>query len=174
MTGQRIFTTLLVHVLISGFLITCQASGNTPSSSASSSSAETLFASATDSPTASPNSVGLVTFTGIVKNGVVTVKWQTAAELNCHGFDVEKKTGVMGTFAKIAFVQGHGTTNAAHSYQFIDIPTTPDSYSYRLREISTDGRSAYTTEVVVNVKVAASSGTLGATEASVTITIASR
>jgi hypothetical protein len=162
-----------MHVLISGSLVTCQASGNT-SDSFTSSSAETLFASATDSPAASQNSVGIVSFTGNVKNGVVTMKWQTAAEINCHGFDVEKKTGVMGTYAKIAFIQGHGTTKAAHNYQLIDIPMAPDNYSYRLREISTDGRSAYSNEVVVSVKVAGSSDTLGASKTTVTVTIASR
>lgn len=50
---------------------------------------------------------------------------------------------------KIGFVHGHGTTNEAHDYSFIDEPKEAGHYEYRLRQIDFDGTSAYSHTVAI-------------------------
>jgi hypothetical protein len=79
------------------------------------------------------------------RNGAV-LAWHTATEVNNYGFDVERKTG--GTWGKIGFVEGHGSTNVAQSYSFDDDHVT-GKVVYRLKQIDRDGTYEYSKEVEV-------------------------
>lgn len=91
-----------------------------------------------------PLPVTMLVFTSVVNMNNVTLSWQTAAELNNSGFDIEKKTDKEGeNWARISFVQGSGTTNEPRSYNYEDKKLKTGSYKYRLKQIDYNGSSEY-------------------------------
>jgi hypothetical protein len=95
--------------------------------------------------------VELVSFTGRVSEGNVTLEWTTATEINNHGFEVQRSFG--SEFQIIGFVDGHGTTTESKSYFFIDKNLNAGSYNYRLKQVDFNGNFEYSP--VVNVDVSA-------------------
>ena len=94
--------------------------------------------------------VELTTFTAISQAEGVALAWETASEINNAGFEIER--AVDGSaFAKIAFVEGHGTTTEPQAYSFedADLPFEAESIGYRLKQIDFDGRFEYSEEVAV-------------------------
>lgn len=100
--------------------------------------------------------VELLSFTGVVQNGQVILRWRTATELENYGFEIERIT-VKGTrldveqWKRIGFVEGNGTSNAPHEYSFVD-RTLQGSSIYRLKQIDRDGSFEYSPEVSVTVQ----------------------
>lgn len=72
----------------------------------------------------------------------VTLYWKTEAELNNAGFDIERKTET-GTWLKIGFTAGNGTTNNPSEYYFTDKMLMPGSYNYRLKQTDYNGNYEY-------------------------------
>ncbi|GAB4286832.1 MAG: hypothetical protein Kow0098_02520 [Ignavibacteriaceae bacterium] len=102
--------------------------------------------------TSTPLPVELTSFTAFVKDGVVTLNWQTATEVNNYGFDIERKTGTntdQSLWEQIGFVEGHGNSNSTKSYIFTDNSVSYGSYLYRLKQIDTDGSFEYSNTVEV-------------------------
>lgn len=91
--------------------------------------------------------VELISFAAEVTKNGVTLTWETATETNNRGFEVERKIG--GTWAKIGFVEGKGTTTQHSKYSFTDKPNT-SNVSYRLKQIDLNGSFTYTKEVKVD------------------------
>lgn len=94
--------------------------------------------------------VELVSFTGAqTPTGSVRLEWATATEVNNYGFEVERNT--QGTWQKMGFVEGAGTSNTRHAYAFVDRPVSSSSgtCSYRLKQIDRDGRVEYSKTVQV-------------------------
>lgn len=98
-----------------------------------------------------PLPVELVSFAATVDNGVVTLKWTTASELNNHGFEIERKS--TGEFITIGFVKGAGTSSDEQSYSFIDANLHPGVYSYRLKQVDLDGSNNYSNVVEIDFSV---------------------
>ncbi|HZW38114.1 MAG TPA: T9SS type A sorting domain-containing protein [Ignavibacteriaceae bacterium] len=98
----------------------------------------------------SPLPVELISFGASVQGNVVSLSWSTSTEINNSGFEVEKK--VNGTWSKIGFVKGNGTTTQMHDYSFVD-NNVSGLVSYRLRQVDLDGSYTYTKEVEVNASV---------------------
>jgi parallel beta-helix repeat protein len=100
-----------------------------------------------------PLPVELVSFTGAVANGTTILNWKTATEVNTYGFDIEKKESGSATavWSKIGFVAGSGTTNAPHNYTFTDPSAAVAAFSYRLKQIDTDGQFTYSKEIQMSV-----------------------
>lgn len=94
--------------------------------------------------------VELSSFTASVSENNVNLNWSTATELNNSGFEVERKTG-SGSYEKVGFVPGFGTTTETKSYSFTDQSVAVGSYSYRLKQMDFDGTFAYSNEVNVEV-----------------------
>ncbi|HZW38954.1 MAG TPA: YCF48-related protein [Ignavibacteriaceae bacterium] len=84
--------------------------------------------------------VELASFTSSVNGNTVTLNWSTATETNNFGFDVERK--VNGTWNKIGFVNGSGTTTERKSYSFTETLNS-GKYNYRLKQIDHDGSYKY-------------------------------
>jgi hypothetical protein len=63
--------------------------------------------------------VELSSFTAAVNDNNVELKWNTATETNNQGFDVERKAG-NGSFEKIGYVAGFGTTTEPKAYSYSD------------------------------------------------------
>jgi hypothetical protein len=91
--------------------------------------------------------VELVSFNAEVGNNGVTLKWETASELNNRGFEVERNFS--GKWATVGFVEGKGTTTEYSKYSYTDKPNTLSSVSYRLRQVDFNGQHTYSK--VVNV-----------------------
>jgi hypothetical protein len=120
------------------------------------------------SPTGVPNSIAplpveLTSFTALLRNGSVQLKWTTATETNNYGFDVERSTDGR-TWETLGFVPGNGTTSSQRDYGYTNRLSATEllsrTLSYRLRQIDRDGTTDYSPVVTVALAPAASSLTL--------------
>jgi hypothetical protein len=94
--------------------------------------------------------VELTSFTAqVVKDGV-ELNWRTATETNNQGFDIERMTN-NGSFEKIGYVAGYGTTTEPKTYSFIDTELPEGKYTYRLKQIDFNGSYSYSDEVNADV-----------------------
>jgi len=81
--------------------------------------------------------VTLVSFSAQAASSKIALKWSTASELNFDYFSLQR-SGDGITFAEIAQVKGHGTTNEMHNYSYADTnPIIGRSY-YRLTSVDFD------------------------------------
>jgi hypothetical protein len=103
-----------------------------------------------------PLPVELSSFTAkVLRNGGVQLNWRTETEANNFGFEVERKISskqsTAGNWEKIGFVEGHGTTNSPKNYSFTDKGISYGVYSYRLKQIDSDGTYKYSKEIEIDV-----------------------
>jgi hypothetical protein len=103
--------------------------------------------------------VELTTFSAVTMEFGAKLTWNTATEQNNLGFEVQRSVNG-NAFSKIAFVDGHGTTNAPQSYSYVDASASAKA-SYRLKQIDRDGKFTYSQTVEVNNAGTVSSYTLG-------------
>jgi len=95
--------------------------------------------------------VELTSFNAVPLRNSVKLTWETATEVNNFGFEVER-LGEMGSWQKIAEVQGAGTSNSPKEYSFIDkTPLGGSVLQYRLKQIDNDGIFKYYDPIAVNV-----------------------
>ena len=84
-------------------------------------------------------------------NGTVNIFWQTASEVNCDYFSIERSADGK-KFETITEVDGGGNSNTALQYSYLDMnPSSPVSY-YRLKQVDFDGKSETFNVVSVNPK----------------------
>lgn len=103
-------------------------------------------------PPVQPLPVELTSFTSKLMNDKVQLNWSTKTELNNFGFDIERSTDGI-SFSKIGFVEGHGNSNSEKNYSFTDAPKSSSKYSYRLKQLDTDGKYEYSKIVEVDYQV---------------------
>lgn len=95
--------------------------------------------------------VELVEFGGSAEQKNIRLNWSTATEVNNYGFDVERKE--KGSWEKIGFVRGNGTTNSPKNYTFVDSTVTSGiKYTYRLKQIDNNGDYEYSPEKEIQAK----------------------
>lgn len=103
--------------------------------------------------------VELVSFSASVAANIVTLEWNTATELNNHGFEIERsldKTnppdGEAG-WRTIGFREGKGTTSEPQQYSYSDIFSGIESSKlyYRLKQIDFNGTFEYSDFVEVEI-----------------------
>ncbi len=101
-----------------------------------------------------PLPVELSYFPAIVLEQGVYLKWRTETEVSNYGFEIEKsqKSIVKNQtkWTKIGFVQGHGNTNSPKNYSFTDYVIS-GKYSYRLKQIDTDGKFEYSKVIEIEL-----------------------
>jgi hypothetical protein len=102
-----------------------------------------------------PLPVELSLFTAkVLKSGGVQLSWQTKTEVSNYGFEVERAKANFefrnSNFEKIGFVEGHGNSNSPKDYSFTDNNAGYGKYSYRLKQIDTDGQSEYSKVIEVD------------------------
>lgn len=98
--------------------------------------------------------VELVHLTATVVGSSVQLTWQTATELNNHGFIIERKLGKEGSWNSIGFVKGNGTTTSINDYSFIDDLSSLNfkgTVYYRLRQLDFDGSFEYSMIIEVEI-----------------------
>lgn len=91
--------------------------------------------------------VELHSFSYRLNENNIVLEWQTAAETNNYGFDIERSNDG-DTFHKIGFERGYGTTVQPQYYTFID--TYRQRCYYRLKQIDYDGSYTYSSVIKVN------------------------
>jgi hypothetical protein len=102
----------------------------------------------------SPLPVELVGFTVSANGGSsAMLQWETATELNNHGFEVERKNkNDESIWSKITFVEGAGNSNSPKLYSFNDNNIIGGThFVYRLKQIDNDGTFTYSSEVEIEV-----------------------
>ena len=80
----------------------------------------------------------------------VSLKWETASELNNMGFEIEYSQNGY-SFESAGFVQGVGTTTErqAYEYSFKQLPL--GKYVFRLKQIDIDGSFSYSHQVELSL-----------------------
>lgn len=94
--------------------------------------------------------VELISFTSSVSGNNVLLKWNTTTELNNQGFEIER-ANISGSWQKIGFVAGNGTTSEERIYSFIDNDLNPGKYRYRLKQVDYDGTYEYSAVIEAEV-----------------------
>ena len=110
--------------------------------------------------------VELSSFTAAARNGRVDLNWTTKTEVSNHGFEVERRTVnseqlAVNNWSKVAFVDGHGTTNTPQNYSYSDNSASLGKYSYRLKQIDRNGKFEYSKEVEAVVGMTPNTMSLG-------------
>ena len=96
--------------------------------------------------------VELTSFTAKVVGNTIELNWITATEVNNYGFEVERSSNMtMNEWERIGFVEGQGNSNSPKEYSFTDSPKGGLKICYRLKQIDTDGKYAYSN--VINIEI---------------------
>ncbi len=96
--------------------------------------------------------VELTSFSATNIGSTVKLSWNTATEINNFGFDIERtSTSTTQGWTKIGFIEGHGNSNSPKYYSFEDKNLTARKYSYRLKQIDSDGQFEYSKEIEVDL-----------------------
>ncbi len=96
--------------------------------------------------------VELTSFNATSNDGSVSLNWATATETNNKGFEIQRKSED-GSFTKIGFINGAGTSSQPHTYSYVDSKLSTGEYTYRLRQVDLDGKESFSQEVNVKVNV---------------------
>ena len=102
-----------------------------------------------------PLPVELSSFTTkVLKGSGVQLNWRTETEISNYGFEIERsenpKSEIQNPqFEKIGFVEGNGNSNSPKDYSFTD-NVMGGKYSYRLKQIDTDGSFEYSKIIEVD------------------------
>ncbi len=92
--------------------------------------------------------VVMLSFTGYNDDSGNHLEWQTVAEVNNLGFDVERSPdGIQ--WEKLSFVNGGETIQAKQNYRFNDLHPFRGRNIYRLKQIDNDGRFQFSSIVIL-------------------------
>jgi hypothetical protein len=93
--------------------------------------------------------VELSSFTAkVLKSGGIKLDWRTETEVNNYGFEI-LRSAQDDDWQVLGFVEGHGNSNSPKDYSFID-NVISGKYSYRLKQIDTDGSFEYSKIIEVD------------------------
>ncbi|MBN2727723.1 MAG: T9SS type A sorting domain-containing protein [Bacteroidales bacterium] len=94
--------------------------------------------------------VELVEFTGEkISSKTNYLKWTTATELNNDYFEVERRDEFSEDFVTLDRIDGAGNSNALLHYSYTDIDAPAGAAYYRLKQVDTDGKYAYSSTIVI-------------------------
>jgi len=98
--------------------------------------------------------VELTHFDVLGQGDTALLQWETVQETNNAGFEVEYRShasDASGRFVALGFVEGQGTTLAAHQYTYTSPELPPGTYTFRLKQVDYDGQFAYSPEVTLTL-----------------------
>ncbi len=95
--------------------------------------------------------IELTSFSAEPGPGRVTLRWETASEVDNVGFNVLRATERDGVYTKINadLIPGAGTTTQPHTYTYVDEHITAGLYFYKLEAVATNGDKQYSPIVEV-------------------------
>ncbi|OGU63476.1 MAG: hypothetical protein A2W30_03815 [Ignavibacteria bacterium RBG_16_36_9] len=99
-----------------------------------------------------PLPVELSSFSASIIGSTVKLNWRTETEVSNFGFEILRsaQNDKLG-WTKIGFVQGNGNSNSPKYYSFTDEKVNGGKYSYRLKQIDTDGQFEYSKVIEINL-----------------------
>ena len=98
--------------------------------------------------------VELTSFTAKVVGNTIELNWITATEVNNYGFEVERYLNMtLDGWQRIGFVEGHGNSNSPKEYSFTDSPKGGITFNYRLKQLDTDGKYAFSNVISIEVNL---------------------
>lgn len=86
--------------------------------------------------------VELAMFNVRYESGKVKLYWVTTNEINNRGFEIERSINNQN-WHTAGWVDGNGTTDGMHTYEFIDLPSVDGDYLYRLKQVDFNGQYKY-------------------------------
>ncbi|MCH7637989.1 MAG: T9SS type A sorting domain-containing protein [Bacteroidetes bacterium] len=95
--------------------------------------------------------VEMTSFDARVNGDVVVLNWETASETNNAGFEVQMRDG--DDWNVLGFVEGHGTTTEAQTYNFTAENMAVGVHAFRLKQIDFDGAFEYSDEIEATIEV---------------------
>jgi len=100
-----------------------------------------------------PLPVELSSFSAVNLGNGIKLTWRTETEVSNYGFDIERALSNSQNlnWYKIGFVEGYGNSNSPKDYSFIDENATTGKYSYRLKQIDTDGKFEYSKVIEIDL-----------------------
>ena len=96
--------------------------------------------------------VELNSFNAILKENQVLLNWQTASEINNHGFEIERSFDGKN-WKNIGFVQGNRTTTDLFNYSFNDKKPLVGVNYYRLKQLDFDGKFEYSKTIAIELSM---------------------
>ncbi len=100
--------------------------------------------------------VELVSFEVLADGSSVVLSWQTAAETNNAGFEVEhRRVGetTQGEWQSLSWSEGEGTTTQVQHYSHRVHELAAGRHVFRLKQVDYDGTFAYSPEVEVTIEM---------------------
>lgn len=95
--------------------------------------------------------IELISFKGLAQDNGNLISWSTASEFNNDYFKLERSSDGQN-FAVIDEIDGAGTTNIRHNYNYLDTDIRNGIVYYRLTQVDFDGSSTRTDVISVNRK----------------------
>ncbi len=98
--------------------------------------------------------VELLSFSGQVSGGLVSLRWETASETDNAGFHVWRADGLEAGYARLTpeLIPAKGTATQGASYSFMDAAVSGGlTYYYRLEDVETNGTSTFHGPVAVTL-----------------------
>jgi len=104
------------------------------------------------SQTGPPTPVVLSSFTAAAISDGVQLRWQTASEINCYGWFVERRQDEDGYSDVSSLIPGYGTTEQPREYSFTDESAAPgQTYIYRLEQIDIGGSVTFCDPITITL-----------------------
>lgn len=103
--------------------------------------------------------VVLNAFTGSAGADGILISWNTASEIQCYGWMVQRRQGDELFEDVSPLILGYGTSEEPHSYSFLDqSANSGETYQYRLKQIDASGAVTYSGTVTVSCGSALATG----------------
>lgn len=102
----------------------------------------TLGAHTTSSLICQPLPIQLISFNGNVINDDIQLNWETAQEINCLKYVIEKSTDA-DFFTPIATINPLQNNDDTKRYSYIDVNQSEETIYYRLKQIDADSSFYY-------------------------------
>jgi hypothetical protein len=101
----------------------------------------------------SPMPVELSSFSAVILENGIRLKWRTETEVNNYGFEVQRSTSNVQShnWQLMGFIDGYGNSNSPKNYSFTDMSSLDGKYSYRLKQIDTDGKFEYSKIIEIDL-----------------------
>jgi parallel beta-helix repeat protein len=98
--------------------------------------------------------VTLTCFEGIVTGDDVVLSWNTASEIDCYGWFVQRTSNGSEYLDVSPLIRGHNTTVEPQDYSFVDETVVQgETYTYRLKQIDIGGTTNFSDPITVSLGI---------------------
>jgi hypothetical protein len=99
-----------------------------------------------------PTPVVLSSFNATLTDDGVKLRWQTASEIECYGWMVQRRVSGQNYQDISPLIAGHGTSVEPHEYDFLDQSVAAgQACTYRLKQIDMDGSVTFSDPLTISI-----------------------